>query len=102
FIVICIVAALLAHLGVLDLASAVVGPAMGVFDLPSESALPVVLASVRKDGIFLLAANDGLSFPMTAAQALTAVYLAGVLLPCLVTAMTIRRETGWKTMTKIL
>lgn len=95
FVAICLVASLLAHFGVLDLASRVLGPVMGLFDLPPQAALPVVLASVRKDGIFLLAADDGLSFPMTAAQALTAVYLAGVLLPCLVTAMTIGRETGW-------
>ena len=62
----------------------------------------MVLASVRKDGIFLLAADDGLAFLMTATQALTAVYLAGVLLPCLVTAMTIGRETGWKATSQIL
>jgi Fe2+ transport system protein B len=102
FIAICIVASLLAYFGVLNFASQILGPAMSIFDLPSEAALPVVLASVRKDGIFLLAADEGLSFPMTAAQALTAVYLAGVLLPCLVTAMTIGRETGWKTTFKLL
>jgi Fe2+ transport system protein B len=39
---------------------------------------------------------------VTAAQALTAVYLAGVLLPCLVTAMTIGRETGWRKTSKLL
>ena len=102
FLVICIVASLLAQLGVLDLASRVLGPVMGLFDLPADSALAVILSSVRKDGIFLLAADDGLSFPMTAAQALTAVYLAGVLLPCLVTALTIGRETGWKATSKVL
>ncbi|CAL1124903.1 unnamed protein product [Cladocopium goreaui] len=102
FILICIAASLLAHAGVLDMASRILGPVMGAFDLPSQAALPVVLASVRKDGIFLLAADDGPSFPMTAAQALTAVYLAGVLLPCLVTAMTIGRETGWKPTSRLL
>ena len=102
FVAICIVASLLAHFGVLELASRFLGPVMGLFDLPAQAALPVVLASVRKDGIFLLAADDGLAFPMTATQALTAVYLAGVLLPCLVTAMTIGRETGWKATSKIL
>ncbi|WP_436716903.1 nucleoside recognition domain-containing protein [Roseiconus lacunae] len=102
FVVICIVASLLAHFGVLELASQVLSPVMRLFDLPSQAALPVVLASVRKDGIFLLTANDGLSFPMTAAQSLTAIYLAGVLLPCLVTAMTIGHETGWKTTSKLL
>lgn len=102
FVAICIVASLLAHVGALDLASRVLGPVMAVFDLPPHTALAVVLASVRKDGILLLAADAGPSFQMTAAQALTAVYLAGVLLPCLVTAMTIGRETGWKATLKLL
>ena len=102
FVAICIVASLLAHAGALDLASRVLGPVMQMFDLPSQAALPVVLASIRKDGIFLLAADEALSFPMTAAQSLTAVYLAGVLLPCLVTAITIGKETGWKPTSKLL
>jgi len=102
FILICIAASLLAHFGVLDLASRILGPVMRLFDLPSQAALPVVLASVRKDGIFLLAANEGATFSMTTAQALTSVYLAGVLLPCLVTAMTIGRETGWKQTSRLL
>ena len=102
FVAICIAASLLAHAGVLDWASRILGPVMGVFDLPAQSSLAVVLASVREDGIFLLAADDGAAFPMTAAQSLTAVYLAGVLLPCLVTAMTIGRETGWKATSKLL
>jgi len=102
FVLICIAASLLAHVGALDAAARVVGPLMHVFDIPSQAALAVVLASVRKDGIFLLAADGGSSFSMTAAQALTAVYLAGVLLPCLVTAITIGRETGWKPTTRLL
>jgi len=102
FIAICITASLLAHLGALDLASEVLGPVMRLFDLPAPTALAVVLASIRKDGILLLAADAGPSFALTAAQALTAVYLAGVLLPCLVTAMTIARETGWKATSTLL
>jgi Fe2+ transport system protein B len=96
FVLICVAASLLAKFGVLDAISRILGPVMGLFNLPSESALAVVLASIRKDGIFLFAAEDGLSFPMTAAQSLTAVYLAGVLLPCLVTALTIAKESSWK------
>ncbi|MEM9347231.1 MAG: nucleoside recognition domain-containing protein [Planctomycetota bacterium] len=102
FILICVVASLLAQFGVLELASRVLGPVMALFGLPADSALAVILSSVRKDGIFLLATDDGLSFPMTAAQSLTAVYLAGVLLPCLVTALTIGKEMGWKPTSKIL
>ena len=102
FVLICVVASLLAYIGVLDLASRVLGPVMSLFDLPAQAALPIVMASVRKDGIFLLAADDGLAFPMTAVQVLVAVYLAGVLLPCLVTALTIARETDWKTTSRLL
>lgn len=95
FGVICVLASLLAQWGVLDVASSVLGPVMHVFNLPPQAALPVVLASIRKDGIFLFTANDRLDMPLTASQTLTAVYLAGVLLPCLVTALTIGRETSW-------
>ncbi len=102
FVLICVVASVLAYVGVLDAASGLLGPVMQLFDLPAQTALPVVLASVRKDGIFLLAAEDGPGIPLTAAQALTAVYLAGVLLPCLVTALTIARETGWRSTSKVL
>jgi hypothetical protein len=64
---------------------------MAVFRLPAEAALPVTLASIRKDGI-LLFANPALVSSMSAGQLLTGVYLAGVLLPCLVTALTIVKE----------
>jgi len=96
FVLICVAASLMAKFGVLDAMSQILGPVMGLFNLPSESALAVVLSSIRKDGIFLFAAEDGLAFPMTSAQTLTAVYLAGVLLPCLVTALTIAKESSWK------
>jgi ferrous iron transport protein B len=102
FAVICIAASLLAQFGVLDAASHILAPVMRAFDLPAQAALPVVLASVRKDGIFLFAADEGLAMPLTAAQTLTAVYLAGVLLPCLVTALTIGRETTWRSTGKFL
>ncbi|MFN3151443.1 nucleoside recognition domain-containing protein [Bremerella sp.] len=96
FVVICIVASLLAEAGVFDAMSSNIGPVMAIFNLPAEASLPVVMASIRKDGIFLFAGDQGFATPMTAAQTLTAVYLAGVLLPCLVTALTIGRETNWR------
>lgn len=102
FAVICMVAALLSELGVLASLSSGLGPVMWLLNLPTEAALPVVLASIRKDGIFLFAASDGLAMPMNIAQTLTAVYLAGVLLPCLVTALTIARETSWRRAASIL
>ncbi len=96
FVLICVVASVLGRLGVLDFCSSVLGPVATIFNLPPESALPVVLASVRKDGIILFAAENGLAFPLNSVQVLTGVYLAGVLFPCLVTALTIARETSWK------
>ena len=93
FFVITAAASLLHWLGVLQAASVVVGPAMAIFRLPSEAALAVVLASVRKDGILLLA-EPGIATSLSAVQLLTAVYLVGVLLPCLVTCLTIAREQG--------
>ncbi|HWL07594.1 MAG TPA: nucleoside recognition domain-containing protein [Planctomicrobium sp.] len=99
---ICIVASLLSRLRVLDELAQGLSPLMKIFNLPSEAALAVVLASVRKDGIFLLASEGGAAVPMTALQALTAVYLAGVLLPCLVTALTIGKEISWSVTGKLL
>ncbi len=93
FLVITAAASLLHWLGALQAVSAVVGPAMAVFRLPLDAALAVVLASVRKDGILLLA-EPGIAANLGAVQLLTAVYLAGVLLPCLVTCLTIAREQG--------
>ncbi len=102
FVAICVVASILAHIGAFDAASRILGPVMQAFALPAQAAVPVVLASIRKDGILLFAAETGTAFSLTSAQALTAVYLAGVLLPCLVTTLTIVRETGWKSTAKTL
>ena len=72
------------------------GPAMALFNLPPESALAVVLGSVRKDGLAIGLLNgdwDTLKVPLESpVQILTAVYLAGVLLPCLVTVWAVAKE----------
>jgi Fe2+ transport system protein B len=75
--------------------SQLINPAMGLFRLPPEAALPVILASVRKDGLLLFAEPNTVSL-LSPVQILTGVYLAGVLLPCLVTALTIAREQSFK------
>lgn len=54
------------------------------------------------DGVFLLASSDGLALPMPPSQVATVGYLAGVLLPRLVTALTIARETSWKLTARML
>ncbi len=93
FVVITFVAALLDEGGVIDSLGGVLGPVMGVFNLPAEAALTVVLASVRKDGIALLT-EGGTATALSPLEVLVAVYLAGVLLPCLVTAFTVAREVS--------
>jgi len=55
--------------------------------LPLEAASPVILASVRKDGLLLFATTQyGQPIPV---QILTGVYFAGVLFLCLVTVLAI-------------
>ena len=45
--------------------------------------------------IRLLLAEQSSAATLTSVQVLTGVYLAGVLLPCLVTVLTIAREQSW-------
>ena len=94
FVGICIAAALLEYAGVLERLAVVLAPAMAAFGLPAEAALPVVLASIRKDGIALLTADSAGVAALSPVEVLVAVYLAGVLLPCLVTAITVAREVS--------
>lgn len=101
FALICVAAALLDWLGALQALAALIAPVMKVFNLPAEAALPVVLASIRKDGILLFAQNETAA-ALSAGQILTGVYLAGVLLPCLVTALTIAREQSPRFALKLL
>lgn len=91
FFGIALLASVLNKLGTLNAISGLLTSAMALFRLPAETALPVVLASIRKDGLLLLA-RPQLAEALTPLQLLTSVYLGGVLLPCLVTALTIARE----------
>lgn len=95
FVVIAVAASISDWLGVFTHLAWAITPAMAVFNLRPEAAIAVVFASVRKDGILLLA-EPGIVATLTAVQLLTAVYLAGVLVPCLVTAATIARERTWR------
>jgi len=97
FIGICVFAGLLQWTGMLGWLSGAFSPLMAVFNLPPEAGLAVVLGSVRKDGL-AIGLLDGewnsLKVPLESpVQVLTAVYLAGVLLPCLVTVFAVARET---------
>ena len=99
FVGICILAGLLQWSGVLGSLTSILEPVMAAFNLPSETALAIVLGSVRKDGLAIGLLNgemDSLKVVLdTPVQVLTSVYLAGVLLPCLVTVLTIGREMGF-------
>nr|WP_246084322.1 nucleoside recognition domain-containing protein [Salinadaptatus halalkaliphilus] len=99
---ICVVAALLEYVGALERLGTGLAPAMGAFALPTEAALPVVLAAIRKDGIALLTADTAGMAALSPIQVLVAVYLAGVLLPCLVTAITVAREVSVRFVAKML
>lgn len=98
FVGICFVAAILQVSGFLGLLTRTLGNMMVLFNLPSEVAVAVAMGSIRKDGlaIGLLDSDWGaLKIALESpTQVLTAVYLAGVMLPCLVTLLTIGREMG--------
>lgn len=102
---ICFVAALMQLSGLLDLLARGASPLMALFNLPGEAATAVILGSIRKDGLAIALLDsdwDALKVPLeTPVQVLTAVYLAGVLLPCLVTLWTIAREFTWKYATRL-
>lgn len=91
FLGITVAASLLDWLGVMTALAGILSPLMAAFNLPTQAALPVLLASIRKDGLLLFAQPEVLR-ALTPLQVLTGVYLAGVLLPCLVTALAIARE----------
>lgn len=100
FVGICIISGLLQYFGILASISQLLSPLMALFNLPPEAALSVVLGSVRKDGIavgLLDADLNSLKILIeTPVQLLTIVYLAGVLLPCIVTIFTVIKEMRFK------
>ncbi|WP_293027233.1 nucleoside recognition domain-containing protein [Natronococcus sp.] len=102
FVGICAVAALLEYVGALERLGGALAPTMGAFGLPAEAALPIVLASIRKDGIALLTADASGIAALSPIQVLVGVYLAGVLLPCLVTAITVAREVSARFVARML
>lgn len=95
FFAITLVASLLDWFGVVARAASLLEPLMAAFRLPAESAVVLLMASIRKDGLLLLAEQSSAA-TLTSVQILTGVYLAGVLLPCLVTVLTIAREQSWQ------
>jgi ferrous iron transport protein B len=101
FVGITVLASLLAAFGAIDAVARVLDPVLTALRLPAEAAVPVALASVRKDGLLLLA-EPGTVAAMDSAQLLAALVLAGALVPCLVTATTIARERGARVAGRLL
>jgi Fe2+ transport system protein B len=101
FFLITLVASLLDWVGVLNALADILGPTLAIFNLPTQAALPLILASIRKDGILLFAERDTV-YGMTPGEILTGVYLASVLLPCLVTTITIMREQSSRFTLKLI
>jgi ferrous iron transport protein B len=98
-LVICVVAAVLQWVGAIDGLTRVLTPVMALFHLPGDAAPAVVMGSIRKDGLAIALLDQdwgALKVAITTpAQVLTAVYLAGVLLPCIVTLFTVAKEMRW-------
>ncbi|MCP4107054.1 MAG: ferrous iron transporter B [Desulfobacteraceae bacterium] len=95
FFIICAIASMLEFTGILKAAGIIFGPVMKVFNLPADASLTVILASIRKDGILLLTKGNVLA-GLTSVQVMTAVYLAGVFFPCLVTLVSVVKEMKYK------
>jgi ferrous iron transport protein B len=101
FLIITLAASVLDFFGAMRVLSNLLAPFFAVFDLPAEAASAIIFSALRKDGILLLA-NQTTASVLSAWQILTAVYLAGVAVPCLVTALTISREMSVKFAVRLL
>ena len=94
FFAITFAASILDWTGIFDFFADQLSFIMGIFNMPEDSLLAVIFGSIRKDGLLLLA-EPNLINSLSAIQILTGVYLAGALLPCLVTLFTVIREMSW-------
>jgi Fe2+ transport system protein B len=101
FFTITLIASILSWTGSLDYFAVVLGPAMSIFNLPDEASLAIIFGSIRKDGLLLLGESD-LVNSLSPVQILTGVYLAGILLPCVVTVFTVIREMSWRFALKMI
>lgn len=97
FILICLVAALLEHFGVIAWITVGVAPVMGLFQLPGEAAPGILFSILRKDGLLTLNSGEGaLIDSLSGGQVFILVWLASTFTACLVTLWTVRRELGWR------
>ena len=61
FLVISVIASVLNWLEVITTLANIINPLMGWFNLPPDASLPIILASIRKDGLLLLAEPETLA-----------------------------------------
>jgi Fe2+ transport system protein B len=99
FIGICFVAGFLSWVGFIDFINILIAPFMTLLNLPEGAAIAVILGAIRKDGLAIgLIDSSSQSLKilgMSDIQLLSAVYLAGVMLPCIVSLLTVIREMRW-------
>lgn len=86
-----VVASLLSTYGLIEVLGTALAPVLTVVRLPSDVVVPITAATLRKDGLLLMAEPSVLA-GLDDAQLLAALLLAGALVPCLVTVVTIGRE----------
>lgn len=97
FLAICLVAALLEHVGVMAWLAAGAAPLMALVQLPGEVAPGLLFSILRKDGLLTLNSGEGaLITPLTGGELFVLVWLASTFTACLVTLWTVRRELGWQ------
>ena len=102
FLLSCVVAALLDHVGLITHAAAWIAPALAWLHLPGEAAPALLFSLLRKDGLLVLNSGDGsLLTSLTAAQIFLLVWLASTLSSCLVTLWTVKKELGWRAVSSL-
>lgn len=101
FFAITFVASILSWSGIIDFFADISSSVMGFFNLPEDAVLAVIFGSIRKDGLLLLA-EPNLINSLSPVQILTGVYLAGILLPCIVTVFTVIREMSFRFAIKMI
>lgn len=97
FILICVFAAILQYINVLNYLTTLLLPILKIFQIPVEAAIGLVFSIIRKDGILLFYQGEGeLLSSITTIQLFLLVYLASTFTSCLVTMWTVKKEFGTK------
>lgn len=102
FLLMCVIGAVLASTGLLDVLATLAAPLLSLLGLPGDVAPGVIFAIVRKDGLLILNQGDGaLLAGLAVGQLFVLVYLASTLTACLVTLWTVRKEMGMRVALKL-